>query len=426
MRKKIVITAIVIILLVMFLGIVIVGQENVKPSDTATAVPTSTIEPTVEPTIEPTVEPTKMLVPTLKPTIEPTVEPTKTPVPTVKTTKTPTPTKKSTKAPVVTKTPEVTKAPLVTKAPVATKKPTGTDNKGLRVVGTNLVDSNGNKVVLRGVSTHGLSWYPQYVNKELFRELKNNWKVNTIRLAMYTDEYNGYCVGVEENKKQLKKLVKDGVAYATELNMYVIIDWHILNDQNPNKYKNQSIEFFDEMSKEYSKYDNVIYEICNEPNGGTTWEDIKSYANDVIKVIRKNSPNAIIIVGTPTWSQDVDVVAKSPLKYENILYALHFYADTHRDYLRDKLQRAINKKLPVIVSEFGICDASGQGAVNTKEADKWMKLLADNSIGYCVWNMSNKQETCALIRSDVSKTSGFTRDDLSESGRWFYDMQNKK
>ena len=180
------------------------------------------------------------------------------------------------------------------------------------------------------------------------------------------------------------------------------------------------------MSKEYSKYDNVIYEICNEPNGGTTWEDIKSYANDVIKVIRKNSPNAIIIVGTPTWSQDVDVVAKSPLKYENILYALHFYADTHRDYLRDKLQMAINKKLPVIVSEFGICDASGQGAVNTKEADKWMKLLADNSIGYCVWNMSNKQETCALIKSDVSKTSGFTRDDLSESGRWFYDMQNKK
>ena len=105
---------------------------------------------------------------------------------------------------------------------------------------------------------------------------------------------------------------------------------------------------------------------------------------------------------------------------------MHFYADTHRDYLRDKLQVALNKKLPVIVSEFGICDASGQGNINTKEADKWMQMLADNTIGYCVWNMSNKQETCALIRSDVSKTSGFTRDDLSESGRWFYDMQNKK
>lgn len=377
------------------------GNKENTPGVTITA------EPTVELTMKPTVEPTKEA--TKAPTLEATVEPTKETLPTAE--------------PTI----ELTKAPKKTKKPIVI----GSDkNKGniekLKVTDGQLVDSKGNKVVLKGVSTHGLSWFPDYVNKKLFKELKEDWNVNTIRLAMYTDDYNGYCVGGESNKRNLKKLVNEGVGYALDLDMYVIIDWHILNDQNPNKYIKDAITFFDEMSKEYSKCNNVIYEICNEPNGGTTWEDIKIYANEIIPVIRENNPNAIIIVGTPNWSQDVDIVAESPLEYENVLYALHFYANTHGQFLRDKLNTALDKNLPVIVSEFGICDASGQGAVNIEEADKWMELLNKNSIGYCVWNMSNKGETCALINSNVSKTNGFRQRDLTESGKWFYNFQNQK
>ena len=360
---------------------------------------------TKEPTIKPS--PQETLEPTYNPVIEPSNLPTKEP--------TKVPTKEPTKAP--TKSPSKTKKPIVFDG--------GEKCDQLKVVGGHLTDEKGNKIVLKGVSTHGLSWFPQYVDKKLFKELKEKWNVNTIRLAVYTDDYNGYCVGGEDNKRALKNVVKDGVKYATDLNMYVIIDWHVLNDQNPNKYKEQSIDFFKEMSKTYADYDNVIYEICNEPNGGTAWNDIKVYAEEIIKVIRNNNPNAIVIVGTPTWSQDVDIVADSPLEYDNVLYALHFYANTHGQFLRDKLQVALNKGLPIIVSEFGICDASGQGAVNVPEADKWMKMLGDNSISYCVWNMSNKGETCALIKSDVNKTNGFKQSDLTESGKWFYDYMHK-
>jgi endoglucanase len=129
--------------------------------------------------------------------------------------------------------------------------------------------------------------------------------------------------------------------------MYVIIDWHILNDQNPNKYKSQAKKFFDEISKKYAGYDNVLYEICNEPNGGTSWSDITKYAKEIIPVIRANSPNSIIIVGTPTWSQDVDVAADNPLPYDNVMYTLHFYSATHKDSYRDKLKKAIDKGLPL-------------------------------------------------------------------------------
>ena len=289
----------------------------------------------------------------------------------------------------------------------------------LSVSGTRLTDQYGAGYTLRGISTHGLSWFPDYVNYEMFKQMRDEWNVNVVRLAMYTAEYNGYCTGDRNNQEKLKRLIDDGVNYASQLGLYVIIDWHILSDSNPNMYKNESMEFFREISAKYAGYGNVIYEICNEPNGGTGWGEIKSYAQDVINVIRSNDRKGIIIVGTPTWSQDVDIAADDRINGENIMYAMHFYADTHRDYIRDKLINALNKGLPVIVSEFGICDASGNGGINYDEASKWMSLLNQYSVSYIMWNLSNKSETCAMVQSWCSKSAGFSYDELSEAGKWF-------
>ena len=154
-------------------------------------------------------------------------------------------------------------------------------NGRLSVKGTRLVNSQGKAVVLKGVSTHGINWFPQYVNKAAFKTLRDNWGVNCIRLAMYTEEYNGYCSG--GNQAELRKLINNGVKYATELGMYVIIDWHILSDGNPAKNKKQAISFFKYMAKKYKNQNNIFYEICNEPNGGTSWNRIKGYASSVIK-----------------------------------------------------------------------------------------------------------------------------------------------
>ncbi len=297
-------------------------------------------------------------------------------------------------------------------------------NGKLHVEGTNLVDENNQPVQLRGLSTHGIAWFPQYVNSELFGELKDNFHINVIRLAMYTSEYGGYSSGGD--KEELRQLVRDGVNYATENDMYLIIDWHILSDSNPNINKADAIEFFDEMSKEFADYDNVIYEICNEPNGSTTWAEIKSYAEEVIGVIRANDDDAVIIVGTPTWSQGVDKAVEDPISdYDNIMYALHFYAGTHKDDLRNTAQSAIDSGLPIFVSEFGICDASGNGAIDTVEAEKWIKFLNDNNVSYVAWNISNKDETSAIFKPSVTKTSGFNIDDLSESGKWLFEMFNE-
>lgn len=293
----------------------------------------------------------------------------------------------------------------------------------LSVNGTQLVDTYGAPYQLRGVSTHGLSWFPQYANKEAFRTMRDEWGINVVRLAMYTAENGGYCVGDQNNRNRLKQLVYDSVDAAAELGMYVIVDWHVLNDRDPNTYTDQAIAFFRETAERYASYGNVIYEICNEPNGGVSWQSVKSYAEQVIPVIREYDADAVIIVGTPTWSQDVDKAAENPITgYQNIMYALHFYADTHRDGLRQKMVNAIGAGLPVFVSEYGICDASGNGAVNVSEADKWVRAMDENGVSYCIWNLSNKSETSALIRSNVTAASGWSYEDLSDSGKWFVDM----
>ena len=111
--------------------------------------------------------------------------------------------------------------------------------------------------------------------------------------------------------------------------------------------------------------------------------------------------------------------------YDNIMYALHFYADTHRDYLRDRMKKAIDSGLPVIVSEFGICDASGNGGNNYDEGNKWIEAMDDYNVSYFIWNLSNKTETSALISSSCSKLSGFADSELSDSGRWYKEVLSK-
>lgn len=290
----------------------------------------------------------------------------------------------------------------------------------LRVEGARLVGRDGQAVQLRGVSTHGLAWFPQYVNSGLFRELRQDWGANVVRLALYTAEPGGYCT--DGDRQQLAQLVETGVQLATEADLYVIVDWHVLSDADPSRYEDEAVAFFASMSEKFADYDNVIYEICNEPNGGTSWDTVKSYAERVIPVIRANAPSAPIIVGTPTWSQDVDKAAANPLDAENVLYALHFYAATHQQGLRDRLTQAVRGGLPVFVSEFGICDASGNGRIDYASADAWVSLMDSLGVSYVCWNLSNKDESSALFRPDCTKASGFTEADLSEEGIWLWSV----
>lgn len=396
-------------------GATIISGTN---STAEPAVTASTTEPTVAPMPEPSAAPamTTTPAPTAASTAEPfaapamTAAPAPTAVPTAEPSAAPAPTAASTAEP--------SAAPAPTAAPTAAPADASflSLHGALSVNGTDLVDQNGEKIQLYGVSTHGLAWFPQYVNEDGFRTLHEDWKINCVRLALYTDEYGGYGSGGD--KENLKSIIRNGIDYATSQDMYVIVDWHVLNDRDPGVHKADALAFFGEITSEYAGYTNIIYEICNEPNGYATWESVKNYANEVIPVIRANDEDAVILVGSPTWSQDIDKAAAAPLDFENIMYTLHFYADTHRDDLRSRLETCVNNGLPVFISEFGTCDASGNGANNFDQTSKWLELIEKYNISFFSWSLCNKAETSALIAPSCPKTADWTESELSEAGKW--------
>ena len=290
-----------------------------------------------------------------------------------------------------------------------------------------MVDQNGVPTQLRGASTHGMHWFPQYVNQNAFQTLRDDWGINMVRLVCYPRDVGsvGYLTGGDSTKQQLDTLIQNGVDYATKLGMYALVDWHV-HAYNPNEYLKEAKIFFTKYATMYKDHDNVLYEICNEPTG-TNWysgngKDLYTYCSEVIETIRAIDPDAIIICGTNTWSQDVDQVAAKPMKdlgYKNIMYTFHFYSATHKENLMEKVRLATKDGTPIFVTEFGICSADGNGSYDAENADRWIALLDELNISFACWSYSNCNEKSAYFKSSCSNAGGdWTADDLTTTGKW--------
>lgn len=283
----------------------------------------------------------------------------------------------------------------------------------LHVEGTQLLDKDSKPVRLYGLSTYWLKPYKQLINKEAFRTLRDDWHANCIRLPMSPHIYFVKQENIPESEAILEQAVED----ATALGMYVIIDWHVLGEQDPRVSADKAAVFFEKYAAKYADRDNILYEICNEPNReGGSWPNIVEYAERIIPIIRERSPHAVILVGTPCWSQFVDVAADAPLGYDDLMYSLHFYGATHKQDLRDRAVYALSRELPVFVDEFGLCSATGNGEIDLDEAGQWKKLLDEYGISYICWNLSTCNEASSVLRHECTRVSDWTEEDISLQG----------
>lgn len=309
-------------------------------------------------------------------------------------------------------------APSAQPAPAPTAEPIQggvSENGWLQVVGTTLCNEAGEPVVLRGMSSHGIQWYSQFTSREASANTAA-YGANLFRVAVYTGE-GGY---ISQPRAVMEKTLQ-AVDGAIANDMYVIIDWHILSDGNPMTYRTQAREFFDQLSRRYRNQPAVLYEICNEPNGNGSWEkDVKPYAEEMVKVIRANSPEAVILIGSPTWSQDIHQAAADPVAGENLMYTCHFYAGTHGKWLQDRIDAALAAGLPIFVSEWGTSAADGSGGVFLDSAAQWLDFLEARGISWANWSLCDKGETSAALRPGTSPTGPWTEEELSESGKFVF------
>lgn len=278
-------------------------------------------------------------------------------------------------------------------------------NGKLQVTGHRLTNELGKPVLLKGISLFGLNYFPECNTFEGFKILRYIWNCGIIRVPIYpSDENNGLSFNLKPdyNKAWLDSIVK----WTDKLDMYCLIDWHVLRPGNPNdKVYAGASQFWNDISLKYKNKRHLLYEICNEPNGrNVTWDTVALYANPIIKTIRKNDPNTVIIIGTPRWSQELENVDTSKIEDKrNIMYSFHFYSASHGG-LYDQFVKQIHR-IPVFATEWGVSEASGNGSTDFPTADKFLGAMERHIqgkdtvyISSCAFSFADKDESSALLK----------------------------
>ncbi|GAB4057406.1 hypothetical protein GCM10028775_60480 [Catellatospora paridis] len=317
--------------------------------------------------------------------------------------------------------------PSVPPSPSASPSPpTGTTpvaiNGQLRVCGVKLCNRYNQPIQLRGMSTHGIQWYPQCVNDASLNALATDWNADVLRVSMYIQE-DGY----ETNPQLFTDRVHGYIEQATARGMYVIVDWHMLTPGDPNYNLARARTFFTAIAQRHAAKTNILYEVANEPNG-VGWAAIKSYAEQIIPTIRAIDSDAVVLVGTRAWSSlglsdgagETEVI-NNKVNATNIMYTFHFYAASHGSSYLNALSRAADQ-IPMFVTEFGTQEASGDGPNNFTQAQAYLDLMAAKKISWTNWNYSDDFRTGAVFTTGTCGTgpyAGTSR--LKPAGVWVRD-----
>lgn len=283
----------------------------------------------------------------------------------------------------------------------------------LHTAGNRIVGEDGQPVSLAGVSFGWSQWEAaRFYNADTVNWLKQDWHAQIVRAALGIHKEEGYLQHPARNLSRVTRVIDAALA----ADLYVLIDWH---DHHAHEHADKAVAFFTDMARRYGDRPNVIYEIYNEPLANASWSrDVKPYAEQVIAAIRAIDPDNLIVVGTPSWSQDVDIAAADPIKDPNVAYVLHFYAGTHKQELRAKALKALNLGAPLFVTEWGTCDASGDGPIDELSVREWMAFMREHQLSHCNWAIYDKRETAAIVRRGASSTGNWRETDLSPSGKF--------
>jgi endoglucanase len=314
-------------------------------------------------------------------------------------------------------------APFLIAAPATAAPVTPLQANGqLHVCKVKLCNADRAAVQLRGMSTHGLQWYSQCVNDASLDALAGDWGADIMRISMYIQE-DGY----ETDPQGFTDRVSSIIDELTERGMYALVDWHMLDPGDPYYNLERAKTFFTEIARRHNANTNLLYEIANEPNG-VSWPTIKSYAEELIPVIRAVDPETPIIVGTRAWSSlgvsdgaDESEVVDDPVAASNIMYTFHFYAASHGDEYLDALSRAADR-IPMFVTEFGTQEYTGDGPDDFAMAQRYLDLMAAKQISWTNWNFSDDFRSGAVFEEGTCPSGSYTNpDNLKPSGEWVRD-----
>lgn len=245
----------------------------------------------------------------------------------------------------------------------------------ISIKANSFVNQSGEVVIFKGVNFSDpdkLEKEGQW-KKELFREARD-WGSNIVRLPVHPRAWRS------RGPNEYLKLLDQGVAWAKEYGLYVIIDWHSIGNLRTELYQNEmyittkkeTFEFWYTISRKYANEPAVaLYEIFNEPTtfnnqlGSLTWDQWTEIMTDIITVIRANNPKAIPLVAGFNWAYDLTPVAYAPLNIPQVAYVSHPYPQKRDQPWAPQWERDfgfVSDNYPVITTEIGFMQSTDRGA----------------------------------------------------------------
>ena len=209
-----------------------------------------------------------------------------------------------------------------------------------------------------------------------------------------TTYHPGYISDPQGALEKLYAVVDGAIACGA----YVIVDWH-----SHVLHLEEATEFFTAVANRYKGVPNVIYELFNEPVGDSL-TDLKAYAESLIATITSiDKSHPLILMGCPRWDQAIELPAADPItSYDNVMYTMHFYAGTHKQWLRDASDAAMAAGLPVFISECAAMTASGDGPLDMESWKEWSDWAAARGLNIVLWSFSDKDESCSMLTPEAT------------------------
>jgi hypothetical protein len=308
----------------------------------------------------------------------------------------------------------------------------------VRVEGNRFVGPDGTPVVFRGLSFSDPDRLERLGrwNRSLFEEARLRWNANVVRLPIHPSAWR-YHGG-----EAYFGLLDDGVRWAEEVGVYVIIDWHSIGNlrtelfQDPmyNTTKTETLRFWKAVAARYGDRPAVaFYELLNEPTtfngtlGRITWAEHKALMEEIIGVIRAHNAGGIPLVAGFNWAYDLTEAGADPVAAPGVAYVTHPYPMKREPPWEEKWQADwgfLAERVPVVVTEFGFMGAAEPGAhipvIGGEEyGNAIVDFLEERGISWVAWVL-DPEWSPQLIR-DWSFTptvqGGFFRDKLRELNR---------
>ena len=217
-----------------------------------------------------------------------------------------------------------------------------------------------------------------------------------------SDHMRGYAADADYQTSLMKTVVEAAI----KQDIYVIIDWH---SHQAHEETSNAQKFFQEMAQTYGQYDNVIFELFNEPLQ-IDWNTVKNYANQIIPTIRQYSDN-MILVGNPSWDQNPQMAIGNEVtdSGNNTAYTLHYYAMSHcvsgDKCVGSNGEKAIKAGLSIFMSEWGTGDANGGGSPGQYENKQWQDFADKYKLSWANWSASHISEGTAAFSGGSNKNS---------------------